>query len=79
VPIVWRLNEVMARYHIRGVDLVEDTGLTKETVSRLRVRDTMPTIGQKRLDDLMVALHRRSGGAVQLSDLIDWSSDRDAG
>jgi DNA-binding Xre family transcriptional regulator len=75
MAIVWRLNEVMARYHIRGVDLIEDTGLTKETVSRLRNRETMPTIGQDRLDELMKSLSRRSKGAVKLTDLIDCNNE----
>ena len=75
MAIVWRLNEIMARQGIKGSDMVEKLGLTKESVSRLKNRRTMPVIGPERLEGLLVALNEfaaKNGETVAITDLIDW-------
>ena len=75
MPIVWRLSEIMARQGVKGADLVEKLGLTKESVSRLKNRRTMPVIGPERLEALLTALNdaaKKNGETVRINDLIDW-------
>ncbi|MGF1489780.1 MAG: helix-turn-helix domain-containing protein [Prochloraceae cyanobacterium] len=71
VIIRWKLNEIMARYRITGVDLAKELGVRVESVSNLRKSETIPRIGGERIQDLCVALSKLSKTKVRFSDLYE--------
>lgn len=77
MAIVWRLKVLMAEHDIRGVDLVDAMGLTKESVSRMKNRDDMPEISGERLGALLDALNerRRGDAEISVSDLIRYERE----
>lgn len=56
--IRWRLNEVMARYRIKGSDLAERLEISTNAISRLKNAKTMPRIDGDRLNTLCNALNK---------------------
>ena len=56
--IRWRLREVMARYHIKGVDLANQLGVSGNSISNLRNSKTMPRIDGESLNNLCNALNQ---------------------
>lgn len=71
VMIRWKLNEVMARYKITGVDLAKELGIRVESVSNLRNSETIPRIGGERIQDLCQALSKLAQTKIRLSDLYE--------
>ena len=71
--IKWRLNEVMARYHIRPKELAEKMSVSSTTVSNLRKRQ-MPRLSEKTLDKLCQALNGLSQEDLLITpgDLIEY-------
>jgi len=59
--IRWRLKEVMARHNIKAIDLAREMGVDTNTVSNLRVAETMPRINGERLNELCYHLNRLRG------------------
>ena len=76
--IKWRLREVMARYHIKAVDLAKEMGISANAVSNLRKGDTMPRLDGGSLNKLCNALNKL---ALNLDEeitpitLIDYTRD----
>lgn len=76
--IKWRLREVMARYHIKAVDLAREMGISANAVSNLRKGDTMPRLDGDSLNKLCNALNKL---ALNLDEeitpitLIDYTRD----
>ncbi len=78
--IRWRLNEVMARYHIRNVQLAEKIDISQNAISNLRGSKTMPRIDGDRLNSLCVGLTRiclEQGEKVTITptDLIEFTME----
>lgn len=76
--IRWRLNEVMARYRIKGSDLAGLLQLSDNAISNLRNAETMPRIDGKRLNDLLDGLNHlaqniEQGRILYPQDLIEYS------
>ena len=71
VTIRWKLNEIMARYRITGVDLAKELGIRVESVSNLRNSETIPRIGGERIQDLCQALSKLSKTKIRFSDLYE--------
>lgn len=80
--IKWRLREVMARYHIKAVDLAKEMGISANAVSNLRKSDTMPRLDGGSLNSLCNALNKL---ALNLDEeitpitLIDYTRDCEPG
>ena len=55
--IDWRLNELMAKYDIKGVDLAAKLQISTNAVSRMRRAKDMPGFSGKRLGQLCDALN----------------------
>lgn len=76
--IKWRLREVMARYHIKAIDLAKEMGVSANAVSNLRKSDTMPRLDGDSLNNLCNALNKL---ALNLDEqitpirLIDYTRD----
>lgn len=79
MTIKWKLRTLMAEHSIKGVDLVEAMGLTKESISRMRNRNDMPDIGGDRLGALLDALNQRrqTEQEITVGDLIEYAWDGD--
>jgi DNA-binding Xre family transcriptional regulator len=81
--IRWRLNEVMARYRIKGSDLAERLELSTNAISRLKNAKTMPRIDGDRLNTLCNALNKLAEDAENLNAeitpavLIEYVRDED--
>lgn len=81
--IRWNLNEVMARHHVRGIDLAEEMGVRAATVSSLRKSTALPRIDAERLDSILKALNKLAkpetvDGKIDVSDLIVWVEENDS-
>ncbi len=74
--IRWRLNEVMARYHIRPKELAETMSVSPTTVSNLRKRQ-MPRLTEETLNKLIKALNELSEEDYLITpgDLIEYIPD----
>jgi DNA-binding Xre family transcriptional regulator len=64
--IRWRLNEVMARYRIKGSDLAERLKISNNAISKLKNAKTMPRIDGDRLNTLCNALNKLAENAENL-------------
>lgn len=78
--IRWKLNEVMARYHIKNVDLANEIKISPNAVSNLRGSKTMPRIDGERLNSVCNGLTwicQRAGENVVITpaDLIEFQLD----
>ena len=76
--IRWRLNEVMARYHIRPKELAEAMGVSFTTISNLRKKQ-MPRLSEDTLNKLCQALNQLSeeDSLITPGDLIEYIPDKD--
>jgi putative transcriptional regulator len=71
MPTAWILNELMARYRVKGKDLAEALDISTNAVSSLRNAETMPRIDGTRLDEIAEALSRLSGHHIRGIDLLE--------
>ena len=69
--IRWRLKEVMARYDITNIDLAEELGVRKASVSNWRTSKTLPRLGGERFDEICKALSKLAGRKIRFSDLFE--------
>ena len=71
--IKWRLNEVMARYHIRPKELAETMSVSQTTVSNLRKKQ-MPRLSEQTLNKLCQALNQlnQEDHLITPGDLIEY-------
>lgn len=76
--IRWRLNEVMARYHIRPKELAKTMDVSFTTVSNLRKKQ-MPRLSENTLNKLCQALNQLSGEDYLITpgDLIEYIPDQE--
>lgn len=74
--IRWRLNEVMARYHIRPKELAETMSVSPTTVSNLRKKQ-MPRLSEQTLNKLCQALNElnQEDYLITPGDLIEYIPD----
>ena len=80
--IRWRLREVMARYHIKAVDLAKEMGISANAISNLRKSDTMPRLDGDSLNKLCNALNKLGlnlDEEITPITLIDYSRDYEPG
>ena len=73
--INWNLREVMDRNGIRGADLAQSMGISKNSVSNLRGVE-MPRFDGDRLNSLVLSLNKLRKAGTDLitpSDLIGFS------
>ncbi len=80
--IRWRLREVMARYHIKAVDLAKEMGISANAISNLRKSDTMPRLDGDSLNKLCNALNKLGlnlDGEITPITLIDYTRDYEPG
>lgn len=76
--IIWKLNEIMARYRIKGSDLAEELQISNNAVSNLRNAQTMPRIDGERLNALCNALTNLAGGVeITPAMLIEYVRDKE--
>lgn len=77
--IRWRLNEVMARYHIRPKELAEAMSVSQTTVSNLRKRQ-MPRLSEQTLNKLCQALNElcQEDYLITPGDLIEYIPNPDS-
>lgn len=76
--IKWRLREVMARYHIKAIDLAKEMGVSANAISNLRKSDTMPRLDGDSLNNLCNALNKLAlnlGEQITPTSLIDYTCD----
>ena len=76
--IRWRLREVMARYHIKGVDLASQLGVSGNSISNLRNSKSMPRIDGDALNNLCNALNKLAldlDREITPSTLIEYTRD----
>ncbi len=74
--IRWRLNEVMARYRIKGGDLALFMGVSDNAISNLRKARTMPRIDGNRLTQLCDGLNELAKDSEKIitpTDLIEYN------
>ncbi len=80
--IRWRLREVMARYHIKAVDLAKEMGISANAISNLRKSDTMPRLDGESLNNLCNALNKLGlnlNEEITPITLIDYTRDYEPG
>ena len=73
MPTAWRLNELMAKHRVKGVDLAQELGISTNSVASLRKHKRMPRIDGDRLDKIAAALTKLSeiGEKVHGVDLLE--------
>lgn len=69
--IKWKLNAVMGEKFVRGNALAELTGMSKESISRLRNTRNLKRIEADTLEKLCSALECQPG------DLMEWVPDEE--
>ena len=77
--IKWRLNEVMARYRIKGNDLAAYLGVSGNAISNLKNARTMPRLTGEKLNTLCNGLNELAQDKereITPADLIDYIADK---
>lgn len=75
MTVKWKLRELMARHKLMNMTLAKELNVSNNSVSSLKLADTMPRINGTDLDKLTKALSRLTGVSVTIFDLLEQTDD----
>lgn len=68
--ITWKLRQVLADRKLTNKQLADELGAHPTSISRLKMKDTLPAIGSEEIEKIGQAISALSGRECLMSDLV---------
>ncbi len=68
--VAWKLRQVLADRKLTNKELAEELGSHPTSISRLKMRDTLPAIGSEEIERIRQAISVLSDSECLISELV---------